>query len=240
MIGYLQQHNILAPHVQLIHHNILERDEYFFCHPGLDPGSYTKEKSLQTDHHSELIERSHIEKDPELNSGWQHNTQSWQAIDKQKTLIVWNLPYYITSPILRKFFDWPKSRRAWGVFLIQKEVAERLASNANRKSYLWRLINFAHEVTYCFDVPAEAFEPAPKVTSAVIAITPKSVSDIPSLDYDKLLTFLDLYSPYKRKTLGKIAKMLAKRNIDDTSTLENFQSQRLEELSWDDLAQILK
>ena len=159
MIDYLRINNILSKHTQLIHQDILKRDEEV-------------EESL-----------------------------GQKKIEKSKTLVTGNLPYYITSPILRKFFEGEKTTRVGGVFLIQQEVADKIVHDAPKKSFLRWLINFSYRVEYVFSVPPQAFTPPPKVTSAVIRILPKQESDIPLLDFMKLKTFLDLYSPYKRKTL---------------------------------------
>lgn len=154
----------------------------------------------------------------------------------EHTLVVGNLPYYITSPILRKFFETQKPTRAGGVFLIQKEAADKIVHNAPKKSFLRWLINYSYRVEHCFHVPPSAFTPAPKVTSTVIRLLPKAQSDIPSLSYPRLLEFLDLYSPYKRKTLGASSKIVAKHQAKNNNPdaivfdITDFSSQRLEEL----------
>lgn len=156
---------------------------------------------------------------------------------KKKTLVVGNLPYYITSPILRKFFASVQPIRAGWVFLIQKEVAEKIVYNAPKKSFLRWCINYAYHVEYCFSVPPNAFTPPPKVTSAVICLTPKTWDQIPSLSYDDLLVFLDQYSPFKRKTLwasSKIVSKLLRKSDSDTKQFDitPYAHQRLEELGW--------
>jgi 16S rRNA (adenine1518-N6/adenine1519-N6)-dimethyltransferase len=78
--------------------------------------------------------------------------QSLDPYDQVKTLVVGNLPYYITSPIFRKFFE--DHQFTGGVFLIQKEVAEKIMTNAHKKSYLRWLLNNHYEIDYCFTVPA--------------------------------------------------------------------------------------
>lgn len=174
-----------------------------------------------------------------------HFPYSADISQKSKTLVVGNLPYYITSPILRKFFASTFSTRAWGVFLIQKEVAEKIVHNAPKKSFLWWLINYSYVVEYCFSVPPSAFTPPPKVTSAVIRLSPKNWEDIPALSYEDLLVFLDQYSPFKRKTLWashKIVSKLSKKKDFDTKIFDvsDFSSQRLEELWWDEMKKILE
>lgn len=158
--------------------------------------------------------------------------------DHRKTVVSGNLPYYITSPILRKFFGEATAQWAWGVFLIQKEVAEKIVHDAPKKSYLWRLLNYAHCVEYAFTVPAKAFTPAPKVTSAVIRIIPKDTPS--SCGYLALLAFLDRFSPFKRKTLGASAKIVAKHEGQCPYAIEQFSHQRLEELGWEEMSTLLR
>ncbi|HCB51141.1 TPA: hypothetical protein DEP21_00945 [Patescibacteria group bacterium] len=57
--------------------------------------------------------------------------------------------------------------------MIQKEVADKIKSDADKKSYLRWLLNYAYEVKYLKTVPPKAFKPAPKVTSAIVGLTLK-------------------------------------------------------------------
>lgn len=160
--------------------------------------------------------------------------------DHTKTVVSGNLPYYITSPILRKFFGWVSAWRAGWVFLIQKEVAEKIVHDAHKKSYLRWLLNYAHRVEYAFTVPAKAFTPAPKVTSAVIRILPKTEADILHCSYDSMMGFLDLFSPFKRKTLWASAKIVAKHEGQCLYHIESFAHLRLEELGWSEMEEIVR
>lgn len=87
----------------------------------------------------------------------------------EQTLVVGNLPYYITSPILRLFFA-DHTRFPAGVFLLQEEVAQKIRRDAQKKSYLRWLVNRTHRVRYAFTVKAGSFSPPPKVVSAVIVV----------------------------------------------------------------------
>jgi len=131
-----------------------------------------------------------------------------------KAFITWNLPYYITSPILRKFFTPPKSPLG-GLFMVQAEVGEKIKTDAKKKSYLYRLLNYAYQIDYLKTIPAKAFTPPPKVKSCLISLVKKS--DLPPIPFDKLVNFLDAFSPYSRKTLGKISKMLNKKETDGSN-----------------------
>jgi 16S rRNA (adenine1518-N6/adenine1519-N6)-dimethyltransferase len=90
-------------------------------------------------------------------------------------VIVGNLPYYITSPILEKILDLG-SRLERAVILIQKEVAERLTAAPGRRAYGFLTVRtrvFA-EPEILFLVGPGAFRPPPKVDSALVRLTPVS------------------------------------------------------------------
>ena len=159
-------------------------------------------------------------------------TNKW--ISAKKTIVVGNLPYYITSPILRKFFGNGKQGRGAGFFMMQKEVGDKIHSDAKKKSYLWWILNHSYTVHYRKTVPAKAFRPAPKVQSCLIALTPKK--DPRPIAMDTLIQFLDVFAPYSRKTLGKIAKMTG----TDFVVPDHIASQRLEDCSIDQIKEIIQ
>lgn len=151
-------------------------------------------------------------------------------------LIIWNLPYYITSPIFRKFFV-ESQLFEWWVFLIQKEVWEKIATDARKKSYLWWLVNYYYDIEYCFTVDKSAFTPPPKVQSAVVKFTRSTT--IPSVPLKSVQWFLDVVSQYTRKTLWKIFKMRHEELLVKWYVLpDNCASKRLEELSWSNMEAI--
>ena len=154
----------------------------------------------------------------------------------EETLVSGNLPYYITSPIFRKFFEW-KKEYAWWVFMIQDEVAQKLKSDADKKSYLWWLINYAYDVKYLKWVSAKCFKPAPRVKSAVVELRLQKADR--RIDFEVLKEFLDLYAAYSRKTLGRIEKMIEKKWEKKFSIPEELRGKRLEELTWDEISFIL-
>jgi 16S rRNA A1518/A1519 N6-dimethyltransferase RsmA/KsgA/DIM1 with predicted DNA glycosylase/AP lyase activity len=110
---------------------------------------------------------------------------------------------------LRKFFGEGKQDYVGGVFMVQKEVADKLCTDVQKKSYLWWIVNFGYDVIYLKTVPAKAFSPAPKVTSALIELRRKEVPL--SIDFIRFICFLEDFAPYSRKTLGAIATMLKKK-----------------------------
>lgn len=166
-----------------------------------------------------------------------------KKLHSEKTLVAGNLPYYITSPILRKFFSaW--QNYAGGVFMVQDEVGQKIKTDAKKKSYLRWLLNFFYEVKYLKWVPAKCFKPAPKVKSCLIQLTTKSepawsAGRQLTINRDKFVDFLDLFAPFSRKTLWAIQTMINKKSVCIFVIPEALKKKRLEECTWGDIAQII-
>jgi 16S rRNA (adenine1518-N6/adenine1519-N6)-dimethyltransferase len=90
--------------------------------------------------------------------------------------VVANLPYHITSPILHRLLGQaPRPERL--VLMVQREVAERVAAPPGEMSYLSVFCQYHARARVAFRVPREAFEPAPKVESAVLVLEPYPADD---------------------------------------------------------------
>lgn len=89
--------------------------------------------------------------------------------------------------------------------MVQKEVADKVRYDAEKKSFLWWLLNYHFEVKYLKTVPAKAFSPAPKVQSAIISLIRKK--NTPGCHYGQVRVLLERISMYKRKTLSKSRRM---------------------------------
>jgi len=159
-------------------------------------------------------------------------------LDPKKILFVGNLPYYITSPIIRKFFGHGQQDFNSWIFLIQKEVAEKLVTDASKKSYLRWLINYAYNVTKIKSVPPKSFKPAPKVHSAIIKLQRKDTKE--NINFQRLKDFLDLYNPFSRKTLQSIETHLKKKWKDLFVIPEALKKKRLSECWREDISLIVK
>jgi len=87
-------------------------------------------------------------------------------------LLAGNIPYNITSPLLEKALEPPRPRRI--VFLVQREVAERLTAEPGTSEYGALTVGVRAQATVelLFRVPAGAFKPRPRVESAVIRLAP--------------------------------------------------------------------
>ncbi len=85
--------------------------------------------------------------------------------------VVANLPYQISSPVLHRLLGKPP-RADQLVLMLQREVAERVAAAPGDMSYLSVFVQYHAKARVAFRVPREAFEPAPKVESAVLVFEP--------------------------------------------------------------------
>lgn len=129
-----------------------------------------------------------------------------------------NLPYYAATPIIEAAV---RRRTPRAVFLIQKEVAERLAASPGSRDYGYLTVAtqlFAH-VKLLFEVKPTAFHPPPKVDSAVVLLEPRpassaSMPDSPE-DTEGLLRFIGRCFHQKRKTLrNNLADAYGRERID--------------------------
>jgi 16S rRNA (adenine1518-N6/adenine1519-N6)-dimethyltransferase len=116
--------------------------------------------------------------------------------------IAGNLPYYITSPILERALSIGE-RLIRAVFLMQKEVAERLIGRPGTRDYGFLSVQTQLLSTpeLLFGVPAAAFRPPPKVDSAVVRLTPNLAADIAAPDQEAFLAFVGRCFRQKRKTI---------------------------------------
>lgn len=116
-----------------------------------------------------------------------------------EAVVVGNLPYYITSPIIEKFLalDW---RFSTAVFLMQWEVAERLLAKPGSRDYgyLTVAVQLQCDVELIVKVPPAAFSPPPKVDSAAVKLQRKGEQQ---QDIKGLLIFVGRCFAHKRKTL---------------------------------------
>ena len=115
-------------------------------------------------------------------------------------LVVANVPYYITSAIFRHLLG-SKHRPTRVILTIQKEVAERVCLINEEHSLLSLSVHLYGNPKYIQTIPAEAFNPAPKVDSAVLRV---DVYPKPLLPADQIEPFFRLIKAgfsQKRKTL---------------------------------------
>jgi 16S rRNA (adenine1518-N6/adenine1519-N6)-dimethyltransferase len=123
-----------------------------------------------------------------------------ELIDSPDYLVVANIPYYITSAVLRHLLESGGHPRRL-VLTIQEEVARRICASPGKMSLLALSVQVYGTPAVMAYIPAEAFFPAPKVDSSVLCVEilpePRISSDL----LDKFFTLIKAGFSQKRKTL---------------------------------------
>ena len=114
--------------------------------------------------------------------------------------LVGNLPYNISTPIL--FHLLPMAARVLDQhFMLQKEVVERMAAAPGVKAYgrLSVMLQWRYHIESVIDVPPEAFDPPPRVDSAVVRMTP--LAEVPDVNERRLGELVTAAFSQRRKLL---------------------------------------
>ena len=164
-----------------------------------------------------------------------------ELIDADDYLVVANIPYYITSAIIRHLLEGPRRPRRI-ILTIQKEVAERICAQPGDLSLLALSVQIYGKPRVAARIPAEAFFPAPKVDSAILSI---EIYSQPLIRTEVLDTFFKLIKAgfgQKRKTLRNslsaglhiapvtAEELLVKVNIDPKRRAETLSIEEWERL----------
>ncbi len=129
----------------------------------------------------------------------------------KKIKLIGNLPYNISTPLLFHFLKYAPYLQEM-VIMVQKEVADRICSESGNKIYgrLSVMVQAACKVEKCFNVPPGAFNPPPKVQSAVVKLIPYHPITHPSpygeINFEKLGKLCLHLFTQRRKTLKNLIK----------------------------------
>lgn len=120
--------------------------------------------------------------------------------------VVANLPYHITSPVLHRLLGGtPQPRRL--VLMVQREVAERISAQPGAMSYLSVFVQYHASARVAARVPREAFEPQPKVESAVLVLEPYAPDERPGrIDEERLWRVVQAGFRERRKMLHNVLR----------------------------------
>ncbi|MFA5006355.1 MAG: 16S rRNA (adenine(1518)-N(6)/adenine(1519)-N(6))-dimethyltransferase RsmA [Candidatus Izemoplasmatales bacterium] len=119
-----------------------------------------------------------------------------------EVVVVANLPYYITTPILMRFLETSK-RVTRLVLMMQDEVARRVTSEPSTKDYnaLTVAIRYRASSTYLFKVPRTVFTPQPNVDSAVVMVAVDPKPRVPAMDDQTFYEIVHRCFSQRRKTI---------------------------------------
>ena len=121
----------------------------------------------------------------------------------QDKMVFGNLPYNIASQIIIKFVDELHDKKTVGIFMFQKEVAERILSKPGLKSYnaFTLKIQSFFNVKNILNLNENDFWPPPKIKSTLIIFTPKQADQYIINNYGEFSRVLTTCFKAKRKTL---------------------------------------
>jgi 16S rRNA (adenine1518-N6/adenine1519-N6)-dimethyltransferase len=120
----------------------------------------------------------------------------------QRVRVVANLPYYISTAIIEKLLA-QRSRIFDMTLMLQKEVVERLASGPGSRDYgyLSVAVQYYCEASRMFDVPPAAFEPVPKVDSAIVRLVVRDRPAVEVEDESRFFAVVRACFAQRRKTI---------------------------------------
>ena len=120
----------------------------------------------------------------------------------QRLRVVGNLPYNISTPILFHLLG-AVQHVADQHFMLQKEVVERMAAAPGSKAYgrMSVMLQWRYDIEAIIDVPPEAFEPPPRVDSAVVRMLPLPMTGVPAVDPRLLEELVRVAFSQRRKLL---------------------------------------
>lgn len=128
---------------------------------------------------------------------------------KRPIRVFGNLPYNISTPLLFHLLSY-STLFSDMVFMLQKEVAERLAAEADssERGRLSVMVQYHCDVELLFNVPPGAFHPPPKVTSSIVRLTPYRELPHVAKDYELFSSIVRHAFGHRRKTLRNSLKEL--------------------------------
>ena len=142
--------------------------------------------------------------------------------------IVANIPYYLTSPLIKRFLEIPNRPKSM-ILMVQKEVAQRICASPPDMSILAISVQFYAEPKIIIYVSKNSFKPVPKVDSAIIKIIPHK---IPGINTKKFFDLVKRGFSAKRKILKNNLPELNLKKLGFNSKV------RAENLSIDDWLKI--
>jgi 16S rRNA (adenine1518-N6/adenine1519-N6)-dimethyltransferase len=155
----------------------------------------------------------------------------------KKLRLIGNLPYNISTPLIFHLLNYCPIIQDMH-FMLQKELVDRMSATPNNKNYgrLSVMIQYSCAVTSLFSVPANAFYPAPKVTSAVVRLVPFEKPPYPAKNIQRLKQVTTAAFSQRRKTLSNSLKNFLSK--DAWNALAIDPGARAEQLSVEDFVRI--
>ncbi len=151
---------------------------------------------------------------------------------QRRIKLIGNLPYYVSSELLFKFTKYPSPITLW-LFMLQKELAERLSASAGTKDYgaMTLLIQEHYHVDYLRTVRASVFLPRPDVDSAIVRLTPRAAEELLDHDYELFVQIVRRGFSQRRKQLRKLLRAECPNWMEAATAIGFDPKARAEQLS---------
>ncbi len=154
---------------------------------------------------------------------------NFSQFNKSKIRVVGNLPYNISTPLLFHLFE-QRDLISDMVFMLQKEVVDRLSADVNNSNYsrLSVMAQYHCKIEKLFDVPPSAFSPAPKVMSSVLKMMPARKKPA---DFDQNL-FADIvkqaFSQRRKMLRNNLSELLDEIDFEQLNISSKSRAQELD------------
>lgn len=161
--------------------------------------------------------------------------------DNQPIRIVGNLPYNISTPLIFHLLTY-STQVADMHFMLQKEVVKRMAAQAGDSAYgrLGIMVQYYCQVENLFEVPPTAFDPAPKVDSAIVRLIPHKTLPYQATNIKTLERLVNVAFQQRRKTLRNALKQLLPAEVIDALPVDaNARAETLSLATFVELSNIL-
>lgn len=136
-------------------------------------------------------------------------------LDTKPYVLIANIPYFITGALLRQFLTDPHPPRAL-VFLVQREVAERIARE-KKESLLSLSVKLYGNPKYVKTVGRGCFTPPPRVDSAIISITDISTERLQGLKGEFVFDMLHIaFGSRRKQCIGNLTAEYPRTFLEDT------------------------
>jgi 16S rRNA (adenine1518-N6/adenine1519-N6)-dimethyltransferase len=147
------------------------------------------------------------------------DTSLADAAGGEQFVLAGNVPYYITTPILFHALQRPRAARA--VYLVQREVAERVIAPPGSDDYGALSVNVQALAfpEIVFRVPSGAFTPPPKVESAVLRVTPLATPAIAPEEESHFRTLVQSAFGFRRKQMRRVVRTVASATVERAEAL---------------------
>ncbi|HEY5713783.1 MAG TPA: 16S rRNA (adenine(1518)-N(6)/adenine(1519)-N(6))-dimethyltransferase RsmA [Candidatus Gracilibacteria bacterium] len=221
----------IGPGLGFLTHQLVKKAEHLKA-VELDPRAAKQLRAdLEKWKHFELIEADFLKTD--LDS----------IFDQKKYSVVGNIPYNITSPILKKCLADTKNKPQVMIIMVQKEVAEKICidpfKKKPRRSILGLSVEIFAESEYAFTVDRSFFQPIPGVDSAVMRLTLRDKPLIPPSLEKAFFTIVQAGFAERRKKLSNSLARFFGENMDhicEKADLEK-RAEALEVEDWKKMAE---